>query len=467
MSRPWTRGLAVRARIGLLALLFAVRVAEGAAPRRVLPDYERVVLKNGLTVLVMEHHELPLVSFEMIIKAGSSVDPPGKEGLAGMTASLLHLGSASKTAVEFAEEVDFLGGTLDAGGDSDRTSISGEFLARDFDRGLKLLAEMVLDPAFRAEELERARSEAQAAVIQDRDDPAAIASKHFLRALYGDHPYGRPTDGTEQSIPRLTREEVLALHTARYAPNNAILAVVGDVTREKALAAVRSVFGGWAKRRVPPAVVAEPPPVRGKRVVIVDKPDLTQSEIRLGTVGIRRADKAYFPAQVAGTILGGGFTSWLNQEIREKRGLSYGASCGFDARLAAGPFVVRTLTKNATVGETVQVALDTLARFRAGGVGAPDLGRAQAYRAGRFPLTVETTDQLAQQLAGLEFYGLTREFFDRQIETLRTVTLADLKGISARLPGEDYVLVVVSNAAAVKPQLEKFGQVSVVRFDAM
>lgn len=456
-----------RAWIGGLVVLAAFATAGAVAPRpRILPEYKKLVLKNGLTLLVMKNHELPLVNFRLVVKAGSAADPRGKEGLASMTADVLRLGTKSRTAPEFSEAVDFLGGTLEPAGDPDKTTVSGEFLARDFEKGLGLLAEMVLTPAFRAEEIERTRSQTLAAIVQELDDPSTIATKQFHRVLFGGHPYARPSEGTSESVPKITREDVLGFYQRYYLPNNSILAIVGDVTQDRAIATAQSALGRWAKGAPPSQVYPDPPAVKGKRVILVDKPDVTQTQIRLGTIGIRRADKAYFPAQIAATILGGGFTSWLNQEIREKRGLSYGASCGFDTRLAPGPFVVGTFTKNETTGETITVALDTLARFRSGAYTADDLRKAQNYRAGQYPLSVETTDQLAAQIAGLEFYGLPREFVDRQIESLREVTLDDLRSVAARLPVEDYVLVVVSKAAAVRSQLEKFGKPEVVPFDA-
>jgi zinc protease len=449
----------------------AIRAASSAAEKnsavrpRILPDYTRVVLKNGLVLLVMEQHELPLVNFRLIVKTGSAADPKGKEGLASLTGDVMRFGTRTKTASEYSVAVVFLGGSIEPGGDADKTSVGAEFLSRDYQKGLSLLAEMVLTPAFSPEEIERARGQTLAAIVQDLDDPSAIAGKQFQKALYGEHPYAKPQEGTKESVAAITREDVQGFYGRNYAPNNSILAIVGDISKDRAIEAAKAAFGSWAKKPVPPTPSPEPPAVRGKRVVIVDKPDVTQSQIILGTIGIRRADKSYFPSQIEASILGGGFTSWLNQEIREKRGLSYGAGCGFEPRLMPGPFTVRTFTKNETVGETIDVALQTLAKFRSGGFTDDDLRNAQNYMAGQYPLTVETTNALAAQIAGLEFYGLGREFVDRQIESLRGVTLADLKTVAPKLPVDDYLLVVVTNAAAVRPQLEKFGKVEVVPFN--
>lgn len=439
----------------------AVRSEAGA--RRILPAYRTVVLSNGLTLMVMEQHELPLVNFRMILKAGSAADPKGREGLASMTADLLRQGTKSKSATVFSEAVDFLGGSLESSADRDKTMIAGEFLSRDFREGLGLLSEMVTSPAFRDEEVERTRQQTLAEIQQDLDDPGTIADKQFALALYRDHPYARPPEGSVKSVPALTRSDITGFYRAFYVPNNAILAVVGDVSASQAVDAVRQAFGRWEKRPVPKIAYPAPPAIEGKRVVIVDKPDVNQTQIRIGTIGIRRSDPVYFPAQIGATILGGGFTSWLNQEIREKRGLSYGASARFETRLEPGPFLVSTFTKNETVKDTISVALEVLGRFREGRLTTDDLTKAQSYRAGQFPLTVETTDQLAAQITDLAFYGLGREFVDKQIERLRGVTLSDLRGkVAPRIPGNDYVLVVVTNASQVRPQLEGFGSIEVV-----
>ena len=436
--------------------------------QRILPPYTTTILPNGLTVLVMEQHELPLIDFHLLVKTGATADPKGREGLAAATAALLRSGGTKTlTATEFSEAVDFVGGTLEADANEDLTAIMGEFLVRDFQTGLSLLAEMVLAPGFRDEELERYRAQTLASIQQDLDDPETIADKQFAKSLFGGHPYARPVEGTRRSVTALGRRDLMRFYESVYAPNNAILAVVGDIDSKQALTAVRAAFGGWKKRPVAAPKPGAPTAVKGRRVIVVDKPDVTQTQIRIGTIGIRRADPLYFPAQIGATLLGGGFTSWLNQEIREKRGLSYGASSRFETRRDPGPFVVSTFTKNETVKETIDVALQTLARFKSGDIGKTDLEKAQNYRVGQYPLTVETTDQLARQIAELVFYGLTRDFVDRQIASLRAVKLADLRTVGARMPVEDYVMVIVTNAAAVRPQLEGFGDITVVPYDSI
>lgn len=469
------RAAAVALMVGAAWLLAAVlplrAFASGSAPasgpvsasaRRILPDYKTIVLPNGLTLLVMEQHELPLVNFNMIVKAGSVADPKEREGLASMTADLLRQGTLSKSAAEFSEAVDFLGGYLESGADWDQTTVSGEFLSRDFRKGLGLLSEMVLAPAFRDEEVERTRKQTIAAIQQSLDDPETIANKQFARFLYRDHPYARPPEGTTASVPALRRTDILSFYRTYYVPNNAILAIVGDIDGRDAVESAKQAFGGWKKKPFPRPAYPDPPLIKGKRVIVLDKPDVNQTQIRIGTIGIKRSDPLYFPAQIASTILGGGFTSWLNQEIREKRGLSYGASAGFETRLAPGPFVVSTFTKNETVKETISVAFETVSRFREKTFTREDMVKAQNYRAGQFPLGVETTDQLAAQIADLAFHGLGRDFIDKQIERLRSVTLEDLGRVARLIPTEDYVLLVVTNAAEVRPQLESFGRIEVV-----
>jgi zinc protease len=325
---------------------------------------------------------------------------------------------------------------------------------------------MVLTPGFRQEEIERSRKQRLAAIQQELDDPETIADKRYERFLFGTHPYARSVEGTQKSIPALTRDEIVRFYDTHYAPNNSILAIVGDITPEIAVAAAKAAFGGWTRKPVPRTLYPPAPSIKGRHVLIVDKPDVNQSQIRIGTIGIRRSDPAYFQAQVMATILGGGFTSWLNQEIREKRGLSYGARCRLETRLEPGPLTVSTFTKNETVGETIKVALDTLSRFRDGKFTADDLRKAQNFRAGQYPLSVETTDQLAAQVADLVFYGLGRDFVDRQIEHIRSVTLEELRSVAPKLPVSDYMMVVVTNAAAVRPQLEGLGTIEVVKYDA-
>ena len=433
-----------------------------SAAHRILPDYRREVLANGLVVLIAEKRELPMVSVGLFLRSGSTGDPEGKEGLASLTLELTRHGAGAHDAAAFDEAIESVGGSLSTTVDHDYSGVSAEFLSGDFAPGLGLLADLVQRPSFQPEEFERARAKALAELAQSLEDPSTVADRRFARFLFGSHPYGRPTEGTRTSLTGLTRGDVVSFHAKHFVPSNAVLAIVGDIDSRELLAKVQKLFGEWPARPAPRVAAPAPEQVRGRRVLIVDRPDVNQTQVRIGAVGISRSDADYFPSLVANTILGVPFTSWLNQEIREKRGLSYGARSSFRALHQPGPFVVSTFTRNDRLAETVEAAFDTLRRFRQGGYTEEDLRKAQNYRAGLFPLSLETSDQIAAALGELEIYSLPREFYDEQIDKVRSVTLEDLGRAGQRLfPVDDAVIVAVSPAASARAALEKFGPVSV------
>ena len=465
MSLPGRRRFAAAALV--LGALLSAAGAPAAAPvaaaaRPPAPRLERTVLKNGLTVFRLERTGLPLVQMQLLIPAGSAADPPGKEGLATLTARLLARGSAGRGAATFAEQVEFLGGALAADAGPDRTIVAGEFAARDFETGLDLLAGMVRRPAFEAAEFARERDLLAAARDAVLDDTGALASEALTRALFPQHPYGRPADGFRSSLARLTREDVVAWHAQRFAAGEAALALVGPIDAARARRAVERAFGGWdrggAPGARPPAVV----PLPSRVVLLIDKPDASQSQIRIGQASIPRTDSAWASLAAANAVLGSGFSSWLNDEIRVKRGLAYGIASRLVPRRAGATFEVDTATRNEKAEETLGLALDLVARAHRGALRQDDLDRGRNYLTGLFPLRIESPDALATQILERRLLGLDPAGYASLQDELRAVRL-DAANTAARrgLPGEAVAIVVVGPAAVLKEPLARFGPVTV------
>ena len=451
-----------------LALAVAPAIAAGAAAPGAgpaafrVPPPQRATLKNGLTVLVLERRSVPLVQLRLMIDAGAVLDPPGKEGAAALTARLLKRGTASRPARQFAEEVEFVGGLLEADAGVESTVVVGEFASRDLEVGLNLMSDMVVRPLFPQAEFDNQKSLALADIVARLDDPSRLAAEAFDAWLYGDHPYGRPAEGTSRSVSSLTRADVESFHRAFYAPNAAILAVVGDVDAAQAMARVESRFSGWQRARAPRPRLADPPAARGRRILLLDKPDATQSQIRFGNVGLARNHPDRVPLTVANTILGGGFTSWLVDEVRVKRGLTYGIRSSIVARRAAGSFVVSTFSKNETVVETIAVSLEQVGRLRAGSIPAEDLDKARNYLSGLYPLQIESPDDLAEEILNVEFYGLGRDYINQYRARVGAVGMQEVRKAAARhVPHDDLAIVVVGPAAQLEKPLAKLGRVTV------
>ena len=435
--------------------------AEPAGTFRIAPP-ARSILKNGLTVLVLERRTIPLVQLQLLIKSGSVADPAGKEGVAALTARLLKRGTKTRMAPQFAEEVEFVGGTLGARASLESTLVSGEFASRDTEVAFNLIADMVLNPAFREEEVQKEKRQVLADILGLLDEPRALADRAFDLWLFGRHPYGRPLDGWKSSVEGLTRADVAAFYGARYAPNNAVLAIAGDVGAAETVQRVQRYFGPWKKAAVAPLALPDAVPVKGRRLLIVDKPDATQSQIVFGNLALKRGDPDYFPLTVGNTILGSGFTSWLVDEVRVKRGLTYSIRSSVEAHRGAGVLSVSTFSRNASVAETIQVALEQVAKLRAGTVSAEDLDKARNFLAGLYPLRLETPGDQAEAFLDVDLYGLDAEYVNLYQRRVRAVGIDAVKRAAARFVSpDDLAIVVVGPAAELKARLAPLGPVTV------
>jgi zinc protease len=433
-----------------------------------IPAPSRTLMKNGLSVLVLERHGIPLVEFRLLIKAGSASDPAGKEGVAALTARLLKRGTRSHTAVQFAEEVEFVGGAIDVQSGVETTVITGEFASRDLEIGLSLLADLAQNPVFTDTEFDKQKRLHLADILSLEDEPSAVAEQAFQGWVYGGHPYGKPQDGTRRSVETLVKADVTAFYEGRFAPNNAILAIVGDVSAQQAAQRAAHYFETWKRKNVAEIKLPEAAPIAGRKVLLVDKPDATQSQIRLGNLAIRRNDPDYFPLLVGNAVLGSGFTSWLVDEVRVKRGLTYSIRSRLEPHRAAGTLSVSTFSKNATVLDTINVSLEQMARLRDGPIPADDLDKARNYLAGRYPLRLESPDALAAEVLNVEFYGLGPDEINMYQKRVRGAGAEAVKRAALRsMPLRDLAIVVVGPAAELKKSLESLGPVTVKTVDAV
>lgn len=427
-----------------------------------LPPSEGVTLGNGMRVLAMETRGLPLVDFDLIIGSGAAHDPPGREGLADLTADLLRKGTTKRSAFELADAVDFTGGVLGASADQDGTRISAEFLSSDLDLGLDMLAEISMSPAFAPDEVERLKGETISELKSVKENPALIASRRFVNLLFSSHPYGHPTPGWEQSVAEITPGDVRSFYEKHYTPTKMILVGAGDFTSSEFIAKVEKRFGGWRGSDTKSPQVPEPARPSGRPIYFMDKPDATQSQIRIGGIGLSRTDAQYTAANVANTILGGGFTSRLVEEIRVNRGLSYGVGSRFYPLVKGGAFLINTSTKNETTRQTVEVALDVLGRFRAEGVTDEELDKAKRYLRGTFAIGHQTPEALAESLADIAFYGLPRDYYDTYLDRVTAITKGEIKSVAARFPFENLIVLVLGKATEVLDDLQKAGPVIVL-----
>jgi zinc protease len=439
-----------------------------AAPRSVtIPKPAERTLKNGLRVIVIEDHDIPLVSAGVIVKNGGEVDPPESSGLAELTASLLTKGTKTRTAPDIAQQIEALGGTIDTGAGWDVSRVFVNVMSGKIDPAMNILADVVRNPVFQEEEIERLRQQYLDNLSVALNDPGSLASFVAARIVFGDAAYGHPLRGTPESLRRIKQADIAGLHAKYYRPDNAVLVIGGSIKAADAFKLAERVLGDWAKP-------ATPLPARGQvgkmvsgdekqRVVVIDMPDAGQAAVVLARVGISRTDPDYFRGIVTNSVLSG-YSGRLNQEIRIKRGLSYGARSSLDVRRESGPFVASAQTKNPSGADVAGLLISELSRLSTEPVSDTELTPRKAVLIGGFGRNLETTDGLAIQVASLALYGLSLDEINNYIRNVQAVTAADVqKFAGSRLSVKNANIIIVGNAKDfIEPLRKQFANVEVI-----
>ena len=421
------------------------------------PPYEIQTLPNGLQVMAILHHEQPAVSMRLLIRTGSASDPKGKLGLVHELASLLDQGTESQSAGELNDAIDSIGGLMGAGASTDLTFLNMVVMKDSFEPGLRMLSDMVRHPAFSPAEIDRQRQQTLSGLRVSLEDPDYVADAVFDRLVYGFHPYGLPHTGTPESIAAINRSDLVAFHAKYFVPNNAILAIVGDVTAAEAFDGVKKIFGDWARKDVAVEKFIEPPtPTR--RLIVVNKPDAVQTEIRVGHIGIQRKHPDYMAVNLAIRILGGEGSNRLHNVLRTQRALTYGAQANMDALKETGDFVAQTNTRSDATAEVLRLTFDEFWRLQRDPVSERELADAKAYMTGSFPLTIETPDAIAMQVLNVVFYGLPIEDLQNYRDRVNAVTVDDIQRVArAYLRPDRLSVVLVGNVAAFGATLKGVG----------
>jgi predicted Zn-dependent peptidase len=417
----------------------------GPPPSLKLPAIQKLKLANGLPVWLVEHHEVPLAQINLIVRSGSAADPIGKYGVGSLTAAMLDEGAGSRSSLELADALEFLGANLSTTSSFDYSAVRMSVPVSKLGDALPLMADVAMRPTFPSTDLERLRKERLTALLQARDNPAALIQLAFPRVIYGPtHRYGTSANGLPPAIEAFTVADLQSFYRAHYRPDNATLLVVGDVTPASIMPLLEKQFGSWKAEGMAPLVAEVPtaPQLKARQIYIVDKPDAAQSQIRIGWVGVPRSTPDYAALQVLNTILGGSFTSRLNQNLREKNGYSYGASSGFDMRRSAGPFLATAGVQTDKTGPAVAEFFNELNGI-VEPIPADELAKAKNNVALSFPGEFETTGDLSRKLEELVVYNLPDDTFSNFVPAVNKVTAADLQRLAAQYIQPDKMAVVV------------------------
>lgn len=421
------------------------------------PPYQLKTLANGLQVLVVLHHEQPSVSFRLLVRAGAMQEPEAKPGVASFVASLLNQGTATRSAGQIALQVDSAGGIIASGSGNELSFVSGAVIKDQTELLLSIASDLAQNPAFAPEEIDRQRRQMLSSLQVSYDDPDYLAGLVFDRLVFGFHPYGRPNEGTPESITKITRDDLVAFHKAWFVPNNSLLAVVGDLTAEEAFAAADKAFGSWQRRDVPAIKTIEPPQPT-QRVIVIDRPGSAQTEIRVGHIGVARTHPDFLPLDLAVRILGGEGANRLFGVLRSERGLTYGASAEFHTYKGGGDIVAETDTRSSATAQSLKLMVEEFWRLQKESVSQGELTGAQEFLAGNFPLTIESPGAIAQQVLAHLFYGLDLSEIETYRDRVVRATPADIQRVAKQFLKPDKLsIVLVGDASVFADQLAKEG----------
>jgi predicted Zn-dependent peptidase len=465
----------------LISALTAVTLVAQQAPDRTrppqpgppaplkLPTIQKQKLSNGVPVWIVETHEVPVAQINLVVYSGTANDPPGKYGVASLTAAMLEEGAAGRSALEIADAVDYLGADLGATSGIDSSAVRLHVPVARLGDALPIMADVALRPTFPSDELDRQRQQRLTSLLQGRDDAPTIASAAFSRILYGKgHRYGTPQMGTAETIKTLTPADLRAFYASAFRPENATLLAVGDISAANVMPLFENLFGGW-KASAPAAseqlpAVDEPP---SRQIYLVDKPGAPQSQIRIGWIGAKRSTPDYFPITVMNTILGGSFSSRLNMNLREQHGYTYGASSTFNMYADAGPFYAAAGVQTDKTAEALKEFFNELEAIQKP-VPAEELARAKNYVALRYPSAFETTGDISRRLEDQLVYHLPDDYFATYVQNIQAVTAADVQRVAQKYVRPDkFVVVVVGDLKTIEPGIRalNLGPIKVLTID--
>ena len=426
-----------------------------------LPAYEKTVLKNGLTVYLMEQHEVPTITVSAVMPAGAIYDK-AQNGLATMTASALMTGTAKMTKSKLEEELDFVGASVNAYASKESAGLSARFASKDREKVLGIIRDVLLTPTFDEKEFEKEKALLIAGLEQAKESPRNVIGNYFDQLTYGSHVYSNPESGRVATVAKLTAADARRFYKSNYIPNGSAIAIVGDFNTKEMKAKLESLFGSWAKG-TPPANTANESvqPASSARVLLVNKGDAKETTFIIGGPGVPRSNPDYVAMEVVNTVFGGRFTSWLNDELRVNTGLTYGANSSFSRLKNAGSFRISTFTATKNTEAAMDKAIEVLNKLHTTGIDEKTLTSAKNYVKGGLPPRYETSGQLAGLLTSMFWYGFDESFINNFQKNVDELTVEKAKAIVAKYyPKNNLQFIMIGNAEAIRKIAAKYGTVT-------
>ena len=421
-----------------------------------IPAPTETKLANGLQLVIVKDTRLPIVSFRLAFRGGDSSDPADVPGLSDMMSHLLSEGTANRTSLQIAEQVERLGATLSASSASDYAAVAASALSLYVDEILELMADVILQPSFPQNEIDLARENTKQMLIQQRAQPNFLASERVASVMFGQHPYARISP-TPASLDAMTRQIFIDFHGAAFAPNNAVMLVVGDVDQDEVAGKIEKLFASWHPKPISDLRFPAPPQLTDRTAYLVDRPGSAQSNIVIANAGITRTSPDYFPMLAMNTILGANASSRLFMNLREEKGYTYGAYSSLDARRLAGSFRATAEVRTPVTGASLHEFFYELERIRNERVPDQELRNAKSYLMGVFPIRIETQDGLIDQLTGVKMFDLPADYLHTYRDRVNAITAEAVQRVAQQHVTPDRAaIVVVGDAAQIESQVREY-----------
>lgn len=451
----------------LFIIIAIVLVSISAAAQNAdfkLPKYEKFTLGNGLTVYLMEQHEVPMINVSVILPAGAIYDGQ-QNGLASLTATALKHGTKSMTKAQLEEELDYIGATLNTYASKESAGLSAKFAAKDRDKVMNIIKEVLINPVFDAKEFEKEKQRTLVGLDQAKESPRQVIDDYYNGMLYAGHVYANPVSGRISTVGKISVDDIRKFYKSFYMPNGAAIAVVGDFNPKEMKTKLTTLFNSWTKGTVPANVANKPVPnPTGAQVLLVNKEDARETTFYIGGPGINRSNPDFVAVEVINTVLGGRFTSWLNDELRVNTGLTYGARSNFAPLKNAGTFQISTFTATKNTEAAIDKALEVYNRLHTKGLDENTLTSAKNYVKGGFPPRYETAGQLAGLLTQMFWYGFDESFINNFQKTVDSLTVEKAKSIVTKyFPKNNLQFVMVGKAEDIRKVASKYGKVTEVQ----
>lgn len=442
----------------VLVILFIPAVINSQSVKYTLPQYIKYKLNNGLTVYLMEQHSVPTIVVSAVFDAGAVKDGE-KQGLASFTAEALMFGTEKYTKEELESNLDFLGASVSTGASLESASLSASFLKKDQDKVFEMASQVLMKPTFNEQEFAKRFARKKVELDRAKESPGQVIGNYFLHYLYGNHQYGTAVGGTPQSIEKIKVQDLKDFYQKNYTLDRTCIAIVGDFDIASMKAQVTKYFGSWKTAKSPGIIIPTPslnPQTAG--ILLIDKENAIETRFMIGGKGISRSNPDYIAVQVINTILGGRFTSWLNDALRVNAGLTYGASSSFTYNKLGGSFAISTYTRNETTIKAIDMALDVLNKLHSKGIDEATLLSAKNYMKGGFPPKYETSSSKARLLSEMFIYGFDEKFINDFEKNVDGVTAEKAKEVISRyFPSKNLQFVLIGKSSEIREQVKKYG----------